>query len=797
MVKVGSGTTKMETKKIFFAYQGRRNNQSDDNVDSIVRAIADFNSRQSQYLAESWEDYKKTSVINTEILSAIDKSEVFVADVTYFNHNVLFELGYAIGKNKRILIFLNKRIAGADDRYRNSILKNIKNQELINFKSITSALSAHLFKNGLLDELVNTSNIDINTAEIFHIQCRVPGEASIQLTDGIAILKDLYSCHVVNADPAETPYRPLNWYFTSIFISRLVVIHMLGKNYEEAHNENAKNSFYAGLALGLGKEVLLVAPYSYPAPLDYDDIMFQYGTAKECTDRVVDWLEKRLTAPQLVKEDSLSSAVEGPSKYVERQTNLIKLGIGEVVAEDEQVALGAYFVETASYHVAQTHSKSIVLGRKGSGKSAIYYRLLSDFSLDKHNYVLSLRPESEELLHDVEISSLYNTPASKKTFFLSVWKLVLLSKMIKCIHERLSEKNTSTYTTSEQQLIAFYRKNESMIHLNFFGVMKEISIKLNGDEKLDSPKVLTQLYAEFLTPMINILKEYFNSIAAKYIKITILADNMDKTWDAKNDLDIQSEMILSLLEMENVIRNLLLDKRGNPIEVKEIVFLRKDIFDYIKVKYLEPDKLEPMMHEIDWNLYPVKLKELVDTRIQQILGLKDISAVEEIWTQYFSLSDKRHPYDVVEINVTRRPRDIIFIINALFASAVNRNHIKILDSDLANAVKSYRKFLTANLVAETSARYPGLNHALVALVDSDVRGMEYREFEKILQLSQLNVSQADSLIEDLFLMGHLRVKSDSGEFASTASEVRKSISKKSTFFYKNKTQLFFTCRAVS
>ena len=41
------------------------------------------------------------------VLRQIDKAEIFACDLTYPNMNVSFELGYAIGRFKRVFISLN------------------------------------------------------------------------------------------------------------------------------------------------------------------------------------------------------------------------------------------------------------------------------------------------------------------------------------------------------------------------------------------------------------------------------------------------------------------------------------------------------------------------------------------------------------------------------------------------------------------------------------------------------------------------------------------------------------------
>ena len=61
--------------------------------------------------------------------------------LTYLNHNVLFELGYAIAQQKRLKIFLNPTIIDAKKNYSElKILKNIGYKEFSNSKDISKEL---------------------------------------------------------------------------------------------------------------------------------------------------------------------------------------------------------------------------------------------------------------------------------------------------------------------------------------------------------------------------------------------------------------------------------------------------------------------------------------------------------------------------------------------------------------------------------------------------------------------------------------------------------------------------------
>src|SRR4030042_5228367 len=88
--------------------------------------------------------WKSTSVsgkfIITEICKAIDESEIFICELTDLNHNVLFELGYAIARNKRIWVILDPSIERSKSDYKKfKLLTTIGYTPYLNSREIVDA----------------------------------------------------------------------------------------------------------------------------------------------------------------------------------------------------------------------------------------------------------------------------------------------------------------------------------------------------------------------------------------------------------------------------------------------------------------------------------------------------------------------------------------------------------------------------------------------------------------------------------------------------------------------------------
>lgn len=92
----------MKSKKAFYAYSSN----SDDLLEDIREAVKLINDSQDIEIT-TWE---KLSIggkyIIDGILSAIERCDLFICDLTYLNFNVLYELGYAISKKKKYGLLL-------------------------------------------------------------------------------------------------------------------------------------------------------------------------------------------------------------------------------------------------------------------------------------------------------------------------------------------------------------------------------------------------------------------------------------------------------------------------------------------------------------------------------------------------------------------------------------------------------------------------------------------------------------------------------------------------------------------
>jgi len=280
--------------------------------------------------------------------------------------------------------------------------------------------------------------------------------------------------------------------------------------------------------------------------------------------------------------------------------------------------------------------------------------------------------------------------------------------------------------------------------------LREINSRVVNGNVTVSHEIHETLYKHFLYPLIKCLKNYFKKTNVKYRKVVVLVDNLDIAWKAPNYLELQAGLITSLINIDDKIKHLLLDREDNRIEFKHLIFLRTDIYRYILENTLESDKITTQTQEISWETHPELLRKMLENRFKHILSLNTEDDVEHTWDEFFDFSENGHPYDEIDKITTRRPRDVLYFVSKMFESAVDSSHRKVELDDLAHAIESYATFLNKNLIEELKPRFPEIGRIFSALQKFHGKSLEYRLFIKILDDFEYDRERKDELFEALF-----------------------------------------------
>jgi uncharacterized protein involved in exopolysaccharide biosynthesis/nucleoside 2-deoxyribosyltransferase len=232
-----------------------------------------------------WEEMRVAGrLIIDEVMRTIEGSDLVIADLTGLNANVLFEVGYAIAKRKRVWLLVD-RSSGNGGARQSRALSTLGYTTYSNSDDVVAALF-HERPHRYLDESLYSrffpgekSSI---SSQLLHLKSEHDTEASVQLTKRLR-----NSSFRTIVDDAPKTHHALNWYGQQISRAEAVLWHLTSQGSLE---RLALHALVVGLAVGLGKRVLILCHGPVLAPLDYRHLVRHYDTAKEATAHLDSWL---------------------------------------------------------------------------------------------------------------------------------------------------------------------------------------------------------------------------------------------------------------------------------------------------------------------------------------------------------------------------------------------------------------------------------------------------------------------------------------------------------------------------
>ena len=455
-------------------------------VETLEAAIQSI-SEEGVVAAKSWRSLSISGkVVITEILKAIDKASVFACDLTYLNSNVLFELGYATGRSKRIWISRNRAIEQSQAIYSRlsrtlvpiGYAPYTNRMDLVTRFRIDAPWS-DLKDGALRPESGESRPVRSANPSLLYLKSSVTNDASVALSE---LIQTAGLSELILDDPSEVPSQTLDWYLQKIRRSDAVVAHLLSDTHDDALWHNAKCSFVSGLALGMDREVLMLAHEPFDCPFDFQTLLLVHSTSVECRDFAETWLadlqERHSTQ---VSQQTVETRSRG------KATAIRNLSVGDEVAENEESKLAEYFVETAAYLSLIRGEGSLFVGRKGTGKTATLYAASEQIRRDRRNHVCVIKPVGYEV--DGLLRVLRQAiPKSEKGFLVeSLWKFLLYTELARSVLDEIKSHPVHYARSSEEnELVNYFDQNADILGTSFSIRLQTLVEGLTGLEDLQA-----------------------------------------------------------------------------------------------------------------------------------------------------------------------------------------------------------------------------------------------------------------------------------------------------------------------
>ena len=372
---------------------------------------------------------------------------------------------------------------------------------------------------------------------------------------------------------------------------------------------------------------------------------------------------------------------------IEKDINRSNL-LGEVRAEYDHEMLDIAFYEWQGYKsLIETDDRFVVVGRRGTGKSAITYKLMKDCEAKK-DFVVSVTPNEEEFLGLRVVAARYGTTVSRVRSAIKIgWRYALMMEV--------ASKLKNHYKTSA--LIAASSLNNPLKEWEVKGnsIIRRLRLVLN-DVIYANERPEESISELSIRLKIDEISDALNTVISSLNKrIVILIDRLDEGYEP-DDIGIVDGIIYGTDELRNKLTN-----------VKTVLLLRDNIFRAIQSSDQDFSRnIEGNVLRLHWDIQ--ELFYLVCNRLR--VGLKlDIESNTKLWNQVTEaeLHGQEGFRKCLQLTLYR-PRDIVSLLNNAFINAKKQERKVLINDDLKASSKHISDVRLDDLDKEYASVFPGI-----------------------------------------------------------------------------------------
>lgn len=401
--------------------------------------------------------------------------------------------------------------------------------------------------------------------------------------------------------------------------------------------------------------------------------------------------------------------------------------------------------------------KFLVLGRKGSGKTAIYRRLLGkdDSTVLAEGYSFEDYP-----WHHHDLQAEVGVPEERR--YVHSWKYLILMNLAKIL---LNKDNSQPWCDSSfepiQRLEAFvvdsYGSSDPDM-ATLFSPDQRIKVKGSIDFKLvkvEGERVSMQDLPVHIQAVNRAMQECIVRSLNPSLKYYICFDQLDLGFSIKDPT--YSQRLVGLII---AAKDIFLAARESGKNLSPTVFLRDDIFH--ELQFEDKNKItENYASWITWNASStaqsaLTLKRLMETRFTEVVGQPDLPV---IWEDVFEedsgsrMPGRQTKYQHICDRTFLRPRDMIKFCNEVLVHFKNgESSTDRFDNNCVHSAREgYSEYLLNEIDDEISKHVPAYREYLEIIKSIGQEKFELGTFQDIYKDRFTEPgSSAIRAIEDLF-----------------------------------------------
>lgn len=392
-----------------------------------------------------------------------------------------------------------------------------------------------------------------------------------------------------------------------------------------------------------------------------------------------------------------------------------------------------YFYHTKTVDRLSNGKRTYVIGRKGTGKTAIseYLSELKGYNLFSEKLTFKNFPFNK--LYKITDSG-YTSPNQ----YITLWKFLIYSTICKML-----SRNENVDLESRDKLQTLFDHDlESALpsviskwtnfgfDINILGS----GIGVGGDKKTNKKEQIE------ISEKVEILEQFIKEKIADETYL-ILFDELDEDYKdilKRNNYEKYTELLTSLFKAVQDVKSVF--RHAN---IYPIVFLRDDIYDILQ----DPDKNKWTDYRVDLDWNSASMKNLLAFRISRARDKnKEPLSFSDAWETIFE--NKRIKYgdkgrksatmfDYITRQTQNRPRDYVRYLQICAARAVSENKEKITPDIVKLSSKAFSNYLKKEMEDEIHGAIPEIKDILALFTTVRKQILWVDEFKE-LYISEVN-----------------------------------------------------------
>jgi hypothetical protein len=458
-------------------------------------------------------------------------------------------------------------------------------------------------------------------------------------------------------------------------------------------------------------------------------------------------------ATSLWNHGVILSAQTAEGRNVDRKRNPNPLG--DLRAEADLRMLNVAFIETPDFQtIIGGSERSIVVGRRGTGKSALTYHLSKHWKSQPDTVVVLVTPEEDQILGLRALVSAFGDKFSHVRAGCRIaWRYALLLEIATALSSHHRFVKATDGTLLPDHVRRWRQLHGGSVSARLRSLMRSFPHDESPEERIGN---LAQLFR-----VDDIQDGVKNALDATRTKAVVLIDKLDEGYETDTvGVGIIDGLVQATIDINTRLRM-----------AQATTFIRDNMFR--AVSQLDADfsrNIEGQVLRLHWDEY--QLMNFVATRLKVAFGVDQESDLK-VWNRCVAgdLKGREGFRRCLQLTLYR-PRDVIALLNEAFYRAFRQDREEIVGSDLDDTAREISRHRLDDLHKEYSVIFPGLDKFTTAFAHEtpensmaevyatlDTVGNRDEYPPKIQQQFRL-LGESEEIARALYSVGFLGVKED-------------------------------------